>query len=77
MKKELQKNLYDLEYAKALNHENTFVIIIATFVIGFVLSTFSLKQKLETIFIASFLVFYVYYTYKKKLDSIKEKISAL
>lgn len=77
MKKTIQKNLYDLEYTEALNRENTFVIIIATFVIGFVLSSFPLNQKVEVIFISIILILLVYYLYKKKLDLIKEKISNL
>lgn len=77
MKKMLQKNLYDLEYTETLNRENTFIIIIATFVIGFVLSTFPLEQKLEVIFFSIILTWYVYYIHKKKLNAIKEKITSL
>ncbi len=76
-KKQIQKNIYDLEHNEILNKQNTLVIIIATFVIGFLLGSFSFASKIAILVSSGLLFIYVRGRYKKELNSIKEKISNL
>lgn len=46
LNKNIQKNLYDLEYNKKLNFQNVIFILIGTFIISFTLSDYSLSLKL-------------------------------
>lgn len=76
-KKQIQKNLYDLEHNEILNKQNTLVITIATFVIGFFLGSFSVASKIVVLAGSGFFFIYVRDRYNKELDSIKQKISNL
>lgn len=76
-KKEITKNLYDLEYAETLERQSLLFIIIATFLISFVLGDYSTKVKGDVTVLCIFVLLFVHALYQSKLSGIKKKIQEL
>ncbi len=77
MKKEIKKNLYDLEYNRILNNQNVVFILVGTLVIGLILSDYSIKFKVLTMLALLLFIVYFRHAFNKKLKNIKNDIMEL
>lgn len=75
-KKQIQKNLYDLEYNKILNFQNFLFILVGTAVISIWLSD-SIANKTILLLLLFLSFIYFKYSYDKKLNKIKINIENL